>query len=302
MTRKALASQAQKAVVPTVPEGDGNSDTSPSAKYKYDFVINNWTKQEFSDLCQELDKIAKKAVVGSEVGEKGTPHLQGYISLTKKERIVKLRLRPGFARASFRKCRNEEALIEYCQKDGVVLYRKGFPLPVRVIAELYPWQKQIEDLYLTDPDNRSIYWYWESQGNVGKSAFVKYMIVKHKALYCDGGKKSDLLNLVFNSNMDECKCVIWDLPRGTKGAISYATLECVKNGMVCNTKYETGTKVFNPPHIFVFANFPPDDESQLSADRWKITRLAQETVGGDKPPTPFPVLPCLIGEGEEEAV
>lgn len=300
MARKRSATQSVKAVVPTVPEGDGNSDTSPSAKYKYDFVINNWTKQEFSDLCQTLDKICKKAVVGSEVGEKGTPHLQGYISLIKKERIVNLRLRPGFARASFRKCRNEEALIDYCQKDGVVLYRKGFPLPVRIISELYAWQKAIEDIYFTDPDNRSIYWFWEPTGNIGKSAFAKYMIVKHKALYCDGGKKSDLINLVFNSNMDECKCVIWDLPRGTAGAISYATLECVKNGMICNTKYETGSKVFNPPHIFVFANFPPSDLEQLSADRWKITRLAQETIGGDKPPTQFPVLPCLIGEEEED--
>ena len=274
MTRNQLATQVVKAVVPTVPEGDGNNDTSPSAKYKYDFVINNWSQLEFNDLCQTLDKIAKKAIIGSEVGEKGTPHLQGYISLLKKERIATLRVRPGLQRASFRKCRNEEALIEYCQKDGVVLYRKGFPLPIRVITELYPWQKEIEDLYLTEPDNRSIHWYWEPDGNVGKSAFVKYMIVKYKALYCDGGKKSDLINLVFNSNMDECKCVIWDLPRGTKGSISYATLECVKNGMVCNTKYETGTKVFNPPHIFVFANFPPDDVSQLSSDRWKIRRIA----------------------------
>ena len=274
MTRNQLATQVVKAVVPTVPEGDGNNDTSPSAKYKYDFVINNWSQLEFNDLCQTLDKIAKKAIIGSEVGEKGTPHLQGYISLLKKERIATLRVRPGLQRASFRKCRNEEALIEYCQKDGVVLYRKGFPLPIRVITELYPWQKEIEDLYLTEPDNRSIHWYWEPDGNVGKSAFVKYMIVKYKALYCDGGKKSDLINLVFNSNMDECKCVIWDLPRGTKGNISYATLECVKNGMVCNTKYETGTKVFNPPHIFVFANFPPDDVSQLSSDRWKIRRIA----------------------------
>jgi len=276
----ALATQKQKAVVPTVPEGDGNSDTSPSAKYKYDFVINNWTKLEFDSLCQTINTIAKKAIVGSEVGEKGTPHLQGYISLIKKERIVKLRERPGFERASFRKCRNEEALIDYCQKDGVVLYRKGFPQPVRIITELYPWQKKIEELYLTNPNNRSIYWFWEPDGNIGKSAFVKYMIVKYRALYCDGGKKSDLVNLVFNSNMDECKCVIWDLPRATKGLISYSTLESVKNGMICNTKYETGTKVFNSPHIMVFANYPPDDLSQLSADRWVVERIVQETVGG----------------------
>ena len=99
------------------------------------------------------------------------------------------------------------------------------------------------------------------------------MYVKHKILFCDGGKKPDLINLAFNNDMNECKCVIWDIPRSAKGSISYSTLEAFKNGLICNTKYETGVKAFNPPHIFVFANFPPDDEAKLSPDRWNITHL-----------------------------
>jgi hypothetical protein len=43
--------------------------------------------------------------------------------------------------------------------------------------------------------------------------------------------------------------------------------------MICNTKYETGVKVFNSPHIFVFANFPPDKPDELSNDRWIIKEL-----------------------------
>ena len=260
--------------VPTVPEGDGNSVTSPSPLYKYDFVINNWTEAIFKHLCQTMKIIAKKCVIGSEVGdEKGTPHLQCYVSLKKKLRIVQLREMLGLEKASFRKCRNEAALIEYCQKDGVVLFSIGLPRPVQIISTLRPWQAKIEKIYEGEPDHRKIYWFWEEQGNIGKSAFTKYMIIKHKALYCDGGKKSDLINLVFNNDMDQCKCVIWDLPRSTKGNISYGTLECVKNGMVCNTKYETGVKCFNPPHIFVFANFPPEEPELLSADRWVIEHL-----------------------------
>ncbi len=73
--------------------------------------------------------------------------------------------------------------------------------------------------------------------------------------------------------MNNCRGIIWDIPRSSKGNVSYATLEAVKNGLICNTKYETGVKVFNPPHVIVFANFPPDDESQLSADRWHIISL-----------------------------
>jgi len=259
--------------VPVVPKGDGNNVTSPNPQYKYDFVINNWKQQEFDILCQTIKLIAKKSVIGSEVGELcGTPHLQCYISLKKKLRITQLRVMAGLERASFRRCRNEPALIEYCSKD-CVLFKMGFPKDVKIISELRPWQLKIEKIFENEPDDRTIYWFWENIGNVGKSAFTKYMIIKHKALYCDGGKKSDLINLVFNNDMDVCKCVIWDLPRATKGNISYATLECVKNGMVCNTKYETGVKCFNPPHIFVFANFPPEEPELLSSDRWVIEEL-----------------------------
>lgn len=259
--------------VPAVPVGDGNSVTSPNPQYKYDFVINNWKKEEFDSLCQTMRSIAKKCVIGSEVGEEGTPHLQCYVSLTKKLRITQLKLLSGLERASFRKCRNEAALITYCSKDSII-FSLGFPKPIRVISTLRPWQEKIEKIFNEEPDDRSIYWFWESAGNIGKSAFTKYMIIKHKALFCDGGKKSDLINLVFNNDMDTCKCVIWDLPRATKGNISYTTLECVKNGMVCNTKYETGVKCFNPPHIFVFANFPPEEPELLSKDRWIIEEIS----------------------------
>ena len=258
--------------VPSVPEEDGNIVSSSSPQYIYDCVINNWTTSEFTELCSTLSTICKKAIIGKEVGESGTPHLQCYISLKKKERMTGLLKYKGLSRGSFRKCRNEKALIDYCRKDGDY-WDFGFPKPIKIISNLYPWQKDIEDIFMTEPDDRKIYWFWESDGNIGKSAFVKYMVVKHKALFCDGGKKSDLINLVFNADMDNTKCIIWDLPRSTKGSISYSTLESVKNGMVCNTKYETGVKAFNPPHIFVFANFPPDDISMLSQDRWVIKEL-----------------------------
>lgn len=267
--------------VPSVPGTDGNNVSSVpnnkviSPKYKYDFVINNYTDEEVFQLCQVIPGIAKKAICAKEVGENGTPHIQAYICLKKKERITGLQNKYplAFGRASFRACRNENALIEYCKKDGDIFINMGFPKPIQIIDKLNVWQLEIEKLYMTEPNNRKIYWFWESIGGIGKSSFVKYMVVKYKALFCDGGKKSDLINLVFNNNMDECRVIIWDLPRSTKGAISYATLESVKNGLICNTKYETGVKAFNPPHIFVFANFPPDKPEEMSSDRWCIYNL-----------------------------
>lgn len=68
------------------------------------------------------------------------------------------------------------------------------------------------------------------------------------------------------------KIVIWDLPRNNGNKISYDAIESVKNGMICNTKFETGTKIFDPPHIIIFSNEQPEEEN-LSKDRWNIINI-----------------------------
>jgi len=106
---------------------------------------------------------------------------------------------------------------------------------------------------------------------------MKYCVVKHKALPCIGGKYSDIMNLVFNQDMDKSNTVLFNIPRGHKDCIDYAALESIKDGLVVNTKYETGYKVFNPPHVIVFANFPPVTR-HLSRDRWNIEKLEGEAL------------------------
>jgi len=262
-------------VVPNSSGGPGNTKTGPPKQIspckRWCFTLNNYTEEEISSIVPIVDSECKFAIIGKEVGgECKTPHLQGYC-----EFICKVRPKNMFTtRIHWEKCKgNREDNVTYCGKENNVIFRKGFPRPVKVIEVLYDWQKKIEDLVLGEIDDRKVYWFWESKGNVGKSAFIKYMIIKHKVLFCSGGKYTDIMNLVFNQNMDECSCVMFDIPRANKGCISYASLESIKNGMVCNTKYETGVKVFNSPHLIVFANFPPDDEELLSADRWSINEI-----------------------------
>lgn len=265
--------------VPECNGGNGNDVSFPpplkkiNALYKYDFCLNNYTDNEVCLVKSTISKICTKGGFGFEVGETcGTPHLQGYLSLIKKERITGLAKKPGFSRASFRAVRNEPALIEYFQKDGNV-WTFGFPKPIKVIEHLRPWQQRIKDIYDTEPDDRKVYWFWEKDGCIGKTAFIKYMVVKHKVLFCCGGKHSDIMNLVFNNDMDNCKGVFFNLPRANMGKISYASLESIKDGIVCNTKYETGVKCFNSCHLFIFANYPPENVELLSEDRWVIEEL-----------------------------
>jgi hypothetical protein len=268
----------EKAKVGTIGE-EGNTEPLPQSLKKkqpdrktfYTFTLFKYEDIEL-EFNRQLKSLTKKYLYGHEIcGETGRPHLQGFFALKKAMRITEIKL---IGHPHLEVCKgNEEQNVRYCTKENNNIIKYGYPKPVNIITELRPFQKKVEDIYMTEPDDRKIYWFWESTGNIGKSSLVKYMVVKHQCLFCDGGKKSDLINLVFNADMDNCKAIIWDLPRSSKGNISYATLESIKNGLVCNTKYETGVKAFNAPHIFVFANFPPEEPEKLSSDRWVIEEL-----------------------------
>jgi hypothetical protein len=252
---------------------EGNTKTSVtkqiSPAIRWCFTLNNYTEENISSIVSIFKDKAKLYIIGDEVGELGTSHLQGYVEFKSKCRPVGLfEFKPHWEKCKGTRSDN----IAYCSKEKV-LCSYNVPKPIKIIANLYEWQKNIENIYLDEVDDRVIHWFWEREGNKGKSAFIKYMIVKHHCLFCSGGKHSDIMNLVFNQDMDMCKGVFFDIPRANKGHISYASLEAIKNGLVCNTKYETGYKVFNSPHVFVFANFPPDDEDMLSDDRWSIVEL-----------------------------
>lgn len=259
-------------------KGEGNTELPPFAKKQgtrhtfYAFTLFNYEQNDLeANLNRQLNLLSKKYIYGREIcPSTQKKHLQGFIHLKKAMRITELKL-PGNPHLEV--CIGSQAQnVKYCSKDNdVVSY--GFPKPIKIIENLYPWQLEIEEIITKPPDPRKVYWFWEEHGNIGKSAFVKYCVVKHNALFCDGGKKSDIINLVFNNNMDECNLIIWDIPRCNLGSISYSALESIKNGLVCNTKYETGVKVFNPPHIIVFANSEPGEVCNLSADRWVIKQL-----------------------------
>lgn len=240
------------------------------------FTWNNYTEEHIEHLLSSFRRLgAIKWAFQEEIAPTtGTPHLQGMVLFPKEKRSTEWDKNSLGHWEKLKKDDGEYQLKEESRKPDGRQWTYGFPKPIKIIEQLYPWQKKIEDIYLTEPNGRDVYWYWEAKGNVGKSAFVKYMVVKYRCVFCDGGKKSDLINLVFNSNMDDTRCILWDIPRANKNKISYSTIEAIKNGLVCNTKYETGNKAFNPPHVFVFANFPPNLEDEgLSDDRWIITEL-----------------------------
>lgn len=216
-----------------------------------------------------------------ETGKSGTPHWQGVFSF--KNAVYWSTLCKKCDGAVWAVCRNRFAAKNYCTKlasrSGEV-FVKGFQvvLEVKVVdpldgKTLYPWQKEIVDLLDEEPDNRTILWYWSKSGSLGKSALCKHLCLTMGAYVLGGAFKDGLFAI---AKMVEAKkppsILIWDLPRVKKNHLSVAALEKVKDGCFFSAKYESAQVLFNPPHVLVFANSPPD-LGTMSADRWKVTCL-----------------------------
>lgn len=255
----------------------GNSETRARTKEvkRYCFTHNNYSEEDCKIIEQSAEKYKYLYIFGYEVGDQGTPHLQGYIEWPNKTAytaiIKKLGIQMHFTPAKG----NRNDNINYCSKDGN--YKSNIPeckpkKPLKLITNLYPWQKEIVDLHETEPDGKTVHWYVDLKGLQGKSSFSKYMAYHHKVLVIQGGAFKDIMNIIFNWDMDTTTMMIIDIPRKNGNSISIAALECIFNGMITNTKFETGVKMFNPPHIIVFSNFYPN-ESDLSEGRWNIKKL-----------------------------
>lgn len=161
----------------------------------------------------------------------------------------------------------------------------GQDLPSR--ETLRPWQAALLAVLEQPPDDRTIMWVVDEVGGAGKTKFAKYLAYRHKVPFGAYAKSADMLNLV--SKHQGATAYVFDLTRCKPQEYGsndlYATLESIKNGMFCNTKYTTEQVLMDPPHVLVFSNHPPD-LSKLSRDRWRVWGIedGQLTGRSGRPP------------------
>lgn len=277
----------QEKVIQAVPAG-GNTKTpkkGDSPAVHWCFTWNNYTKDDIVMLENTLKPICEKYVFQEETGEQGTIHLQGYIHLKTKWRMSALK--KISTKIHWEKCiKKIQEAIEYCQKEKTRTGNTfrfniaGPPKPVKVIQVLREWQTQCLAL-LEEDDDRKIFWIWDEKGNVGKTAFAKYLYLSRDIMYLTGGKGSDILHVATEALKlkPSCDTFLFDLPRSLEGCLSYNALEQIKNGFWTSTKYEGGTVCINNPKVMVFANWKPDEE-MLSKDRWEIFEIKENKLDG----------------------
>lgn len=144
---------------------------------------------------------------------------------------------------------------------------------------LYSWQFEFLKKYSNRPtieEVRFINWYYDPIGNTGKSLLCKHLANNNDWSFVTASVNiKDIANLIMNEINGGWKClgIIFDLPRTVQDKdYLYTGLECLSNGNLTNTKYNSCRVTFNSPHIIVFANFLPN-YAMMSHDRWKIRKL-----------------------------
>lgn len=267
----------------------GNTKPSPLRVRAWCFTLNNWTVDEFEYLKTVLTEGPDKLVIGREVGESGTPHLQGYVRFVNKQTLSGLKKLN--ARAHWEPAKGTpEQNLKYCTKEDKEAFKRGFEkkktfkdaMREKVLKKYdeviwKPWQQGILDLIKEPADDRTINWVYEPEGNTGKTFLAKYIVLTRNTIIADGKKDNvfNQLNRMMEEDEHQPEVVILDIPRSSEGYVNYGVLEQLKGGMLYSGKYEGGMCIFEPVHVIVLANFKPDMD-QFSQDRWNLIVIPDE--------------------------
>lgn len=266
----------------------------PAASKKWCFTFNSYTEIQFQEMAPKLLEFGAEKFVFQEEDE-GTPHLQGFVVFKKKLRPLESQNLPKGIH--WEKTRSEIHSIKYCsselkRKGRIVTHNIRIPREVKKVTYemLRPWQRAIADKFKEPADmfDRSVNWYWESEGGFGKTILSKFFVDQCDALVLSG-KATDCfyaLSKWIDEKGDAPMIIVMDIPRSCAEYVSYQAIEKIKDGLLFSGKYEGGQLRFNPPHLICFANEEPDYE-KLSGDRWVVTELRMGGFfGGETPPDP----------------
>lgn len=265
-------------------EAGGNSQTpalqaSPVKDFKarkYCFTLFDITPEKLDNLSSYFLGLKRlKVIMGVETcPTTGKKHIQGY--LESDSQIRGNTLNKVWAGRWTKALGNRLANVKYCSKEGDVIwddFKIKIAKPVKLIDPIKDWQIKILKELEEEPDDRTINWYWSKEGKVGKTQFVKYVAKKYegRCRFSTTNKSSDIVTIA-----DECIDIyLFNFTRTTEGFCPFMALESLKDGLVSEGKLKKEMRqiVMNSPHIYVFANYPPE-RNKMSKDRWNINEIS----------------------------
>lgn len=273
---KIMTDKADKSDVPRNTKGGRN----------WLLTINNYTEDDVKTL-ESLKPKLNKYSWQEEIGKSGTVHLQAGLAF-KSERTLN-GLKKLLPTAHIEKAKNIWAVINYCKKKDTATGKNqdsSDNADSRLIVatddpmeglELHDWQEDLIKIIDQPPDNRTIHWWWEPIGGVGKTTFIKHLVMYRKDILYISGSAKDIMYGITKFVIDNKrgpKVVFMNIPRSVEH-VSYNGLEQVKDGIFYNTKYKSGMVVYDCPHVFVMANEKPL-MARMSLDRWDIRNIGED--------------------------
>lgn len=165
--------------------------TRGSKRFFWDIVLNNYTIEECEFVKLTFDEICDAYIVGKEVGESGTPHLQMCVKL-KKGNYKSFLIRKLGNRYSIREGRNIDAMRDYCMKSGDILYSKNIDnikieekdnrkIEERVLEKIgikIINRRELYEQFLRESDRSIDNWQWLHDyllSNIDKPNYLKHM-------------------------------------------------------------------------------------------------------------------------------
>lgn len=297
----------KKSLKPTVPKVSLADNTVkpkkrvPPQKH-WGFTWNNYKIEDVRNFVSWLQGFDIKFALQEEIGEEGTPHIQGYIGWYTKIRARKYfpKQFPKLPKLHWTKLEKFTHIhhANYCLKDesrkpGGIQWKRKILVPVvplsRKLSELNSWQLKTLELMLANTNRRKIFWVVGPDGNEGKSQFAAWLDDEYECLHVAGNNGDmQFAAKIWAEEHEHCTpdFVILDLPRscfreGGKVALSWRALECISNGRGFASKYESSKWKFGaqPRAILVLANegppraMPGERDTIMSRDRWHVINL-----------------------------
>ena len=130
----------------------------PERGRKYCFTYNNYTDTQTLKLIKDIEALKGRLCIGKEVGEEGTPHLQGYVEFTNPINFDTLKMLN--VKIHWEKCKGTtEQNVTYCSKGGEVVINTTGVKAKRALKEIVlwlKWQEEVERIVKEEADDRTV--------------------------------------------------------------------------------------------------------------------------------------------------
>ena len=169
-----------------------------------------------------------------------------------------------------------EDSLAHDKKLALDIYRRQRPRCDISSVQLRPWQKDAFNLFEQIPDDRTVHWICDKEGNSGKSWFQNYVQAYfgyNRVFQCDlrMGHR-DICHIMRKRSISTIDIFLFNDSRSASGSEVnlYRILDNIKDGQAMASKYDGNIISFKTPNIVMIFSTVYPDLNKLSGDRWRI--------------------------------